>query len=259
MASIKNKHNHALTNWLKVIIFAIVMIAPFFAVFAGTAYTVFNKNAKDSYYGETINQKTEKHITQYSQNKNYTFYISNGTYVSTNITNGNQIYIENLEIEQYNGNATIDFSTHQYWRFRRGNESTNLLIEYYNQETNDYTWYVNLGQNTTWTLKFTLTQNNSTATDWLSQIYYYEYNNYSYLSSAFYYNVEQLKTQPLFAWTKDTGIYGTFNAMCEGLDQQDGILPLLLTYWTLNTCIYIVFDIILVTFTKIIHIISRSD
>lgn len=45
------KHDHSLTNLLKVSIFAIVMMAPFFAVLLESLYMICNKNAPSNYTG----------------------------------------------------------------------------------------------------------------------------------------------------------------------------------------------------------------
>lgn len=47
----KVKHDHSLTNLLKVCIFAVVMMAPFFAVLLESLYMIVNKNAPTNYTG----------------------------------------------------------------------------------------------------------------------------------------------------------------------------------------------------------------
>lgn len=130
MGKLKDAHDHALTQWLKVIIFGIVMLAPFFAVLTECMYMICNKNAPLNYTG-----------TQ---------------------------------------------------------------------------------------------------------------------QDVFYNAINNIATKPIFNWTINTGIYTTINAMTTGLDMGTGAntLAILLTYWALNTAIYIVFDIIIVLFVKLTHFIN---
>lgn len=73
--------------------------------------------------------------------------------------------------------------------------------------------------------------------------------------NVFYLAVSKIATQPIFSWTTNTGIYTPINAMLTGLDFGTGtnVLAVLLTYWSLNAAIYIVFDIIIFMFTKLTH------
>ena len=80
--------------------------------------------------------------------------------------------------------------------------------------------------------------------------------NYTGTQQDVFYNaVNNITTKPLFNWTTSTGIYATINSMCTGLDFRGSanILSILLTYWSLNTAVYIVFDIVISLFTKLTH------
>lgn len=74
----------------------------------------------------------------------------------------------------------------------------------------------------------------------------------------FYNAIDELNNQPIFNWTQQTAIYTAINNMCTGLEfgTSGNTLSLLLTYWSLNTAIYIVFDIIIFCFTKITHFLN---
>ena len=78
------------------------------------------------------------------------------------------------------------------------------------------------------------------------------------LDNVFYYAVAQLQTESLFNWCTNTGIYTTINAMNTGLGITDATISLLLTYWALLTALYVVFDIIIVLFTKITHFFTNE-
>lgn len=73
--------------------------------------------------------------------------------------------------------------------------------------------------------------------------------------NVFYEAIDQIGTQPIFNWTTGTAMYTTINGMTTGLDFGSGanVLAILLTYWSLNTAVYIIFDIVIWAFTKLTH------
>lgn len=84
--------------------------------------------------------------------------------------------------------------------------------------------------------------------------------NYTGTQQDVFYNaITNIGNQSIFNWTENTGIYQVINSMCTNLEIGTGsnFLAILLTYWTLNTCIYIIFDIIISVFTKLTHIVNQ--
>ena len=77
-------------------------------------------------------------------------------------------------------------------------------------------------------------------------------------TNVFYTAVNNMNNSTLFNWTEDTAIYTALNSMLVGLELGTGTttLAILLTYWSLMTAIYIVFDIIIFCFTKLTHLIQ---
>lgn len=73
------------------------------------------------------------------------------------------------------------------------------------------------------------------------------------IQNVFYESVAEISNQPLFNWTTSTLMYNTMSTMTTGLGITDTTIPLLLTYWALLTCIYVVFDIIIELFVKLTH------
>lgn len=70
-------------------------------------------------------------------------------------------------------------------------------------------------------------------------------------------NVEKIST---FNFVKDTSTYTTITNAFSGLNINNSILPLLLTYWIIIIAIYLVFEIIIKSFTLILEIIeSKRD
>ena len=84
-------------------------------------------------------------------------------------------------------------------------------------------------------------------------------SNYTGTPQDVFYNaVANLGNKPIFSWTTDTAIYTAISGMTTGLEMGTGAntLALLLTYWALNTAIYIIFDIVIVLFTKLTHLLN---
>ena len=84
--------------------------------------------------------------------------------------------------------------------------------------------------------------------------------NYTGVQQDVFYNaINNIGTKSIFTWTESTAIYTPINNMLTGLEIGTGtnILAILLTYWSLNTAIYIVFDIIIFCFTKITHMLHN--
>lgn len=78
------------------------------------------------------------------------------------------------------------------------------------------------------------------------------------IQNVFYNAVANISTQSLFTWTEDTAIYTAVSGMTTGLEfgSSGNTLAILLTYWALNSAIYIVFDIIIECFVKITHLVN---
>ena len=73
----KTKHDHKLTSLLKVLIFSVVMLAPFTAVYMECAYAICNPNAYQSYGGtytlnkvfyEAMNNMTNSNLFNWAEN-----------------------------------------------------------------------------------------------------------------------------------------------------------------------------------------------
>lgn len=77
--------------------------------------------------------------------------------------------------------------------------------------------------------------------------------------NVFYNALNNIGTQSIFNWTTNTGMYTTISSVCTGLEfgTSANTLAILLTYWIINTIIYIIFDIIIEMFIHLTHIFSR--
>lgn len=262
MEKLKNKHDHALTNWLKVIIFALLMLAPFFSVASKCLYVACNKNAKDSYYGETINELSINYVnvSQLQLNKTYNFdsktvnYSTNRGYLRRN----NYFYIKLLESNSLLPDLVVNNNyylgvykqpalSYNEWGISSERGGSNI---YSTESTSAFIITLKFEL-----LGFAFEEDLLQGTQILGK---YDYNNYSFLDNAFEYGVNQLTKTPAFAWTKNTAIYTPINAMTEGLGftQDNNVIAVLLTYWSLLTAIYVLFDIIISLFVKITHLLS---
>ena len=258
------KHNHKLTNLLKVSIFATLMLTPFLYVGTKCAYVVCNKNAYESYSG--LNQNTQSNISlnnvsdiDYSKN----YYIGN-SYLSqsASATSSAYLYFDVLEVISNTTTTTNE---------------TLLTLEkmyiYANGNTLYYNFYTPENVNTTLTSasNFLIKVNirsyngNTSAIDNLNfdlansnSLYYIDYFIEQQLDNVFEYATYQLTQSDLFKWTENTAIYSGVNAMTSGLGFQNNIVPILITYWFLLTVIYVILDIVLACFTGLTHMITKK-
>ena len=150
--------------------------------------------------------------------------------------------------------------TYQVDRFQCENSSgrTRLIIydtngiqhNYFNwQETATQFYFVN---KTTGNLIISQANTNT-------YIYSMVYTTENTQKNFFYESIDELHNQPIFNWAEHTGIYTAINGMTEGLDMgENNTLALLLSYWAICTAVYIVFDIVIVMFTKITHFIGEK-
>ena len=83
--------------------------------------------------------------------------------------------------------------------------------------------------------------------------------NYTGTQQDVFYNaVNNMTSKAIFSWTEDTAMYTTIDSVCTGLEfgTSANTLAILLTYWIINTLIYIIFDIVIEMFVKLTHMFS---
>lgn len=253
------KHDHKLTNWLKVIIFGCVMLAPVFSVVSKCLYVACNKNAFQSYSDKSYtiqNKITLTNLTDVINTQQYTLNTSNvdftGTYNQTS-------YL--IEYEQ--ANWTTPNNAKYFTIGGSIGHASNYSMTYYDESKN-YISFTRLTEANTYTFILVSTETNGSY--FTNSLFGAELETYQYivetnkLDNAFQYAVEQIPNEQIFAWTKNTGIYTPINAMCNGLgfNAQNNVLAVLLTYWMLCTCVYIVIDIVIACFTKLTHIFGND-
>lgn len=228
------KHNHSLTDLLKILLFAILMLAPVGMVASRCLYVIANKNAYQSY----------SNATEVKTYLNYDSVIGN-TYIMNWVDNNNGMTNNTTQIIPYQS-ITITAPTGAV-KFRYGNNKT---LQFY--DVND----TNLGSQTNIT-SFSYVANSNTSLQtqpWFNR--QLVLTQKVSLDNVFEYSIEQLEQSNLFNWTKNTAIYSGVETMTTQLGITNQTIPILLVYWFLLTIIYIIIDIILKLFTYMTHTLS---
>lgn len=251
----KTKHNHKLTNILKALIFSMVMLAPFFSIATRCLYVICNKNAKDSYSTTYI-----KNLSPITSNN---LLVTGSTYQINEVIYADSTW--NTPIFEYSY-INIDWteygapSNYTYTGFgmRTGTESANKFIFLYEngvQVWENHSSNINI-LNKMLPFQFVLKTYTGGSNNW------FNYFNTSLvttskdtLDNAFEYSLSQIEESNYYNWTTNLGIYEPINNMVIGLG-GNSIISLLLAYWSIYTAIYIVFDIIIVCFTKLTHFVN---
>lgn len=245
------KHNHSLTDLLKILLFTILMLAPVGMVASRCLYVIANKNAYQSYSevetsttsikndGDALNvglQYTFAYTTGYTNTGDNTYYVQNGK------SNIRDLYFEN---ETW----TID----RVELYTNNNQTRLIAYDTNNQSHNKFNWqetspnfYIILGQ----------ARNMPTGTRYYN-VYQISYT-YSKLDNVFEYSISQLEESNLFNWTKNTAIFSGIDAMNSQLSINSPAISIILTYWLILTCIYVIIDIVLKLFTILTHAIGRK-
>lgn len=243
------KHNHSLTDLLKVGIFSILMCAPLIAIGTTCAYAIVNKNAVESYGDKYVTTtQTLTNTNQFVENQNI---IANYKEVTGETT----VYGAYIKYNSISINWTdYGFADHNYNQFRLFNNGTIQL-----KDTNG-TQYTesNKWGNTLKTFTFNFNSITDTASMNGGVSYVALFYSQQTLDNAFYYATEKMTQSDLFNWTQNTAIYTGVSAMCTQLDIETNVIPILIVYWFILTIIYVIIDIVLKCFTTLTHMISKE-
>ena len=257
LKELEKKHDHKLTECLKVIIFSLLMLAPLFASISQMIYVSFNKNAYQSYSGTT------------------TQIVENGYQYNTNVVNDETDLIAD-NIYEFRMNHVNDKFSLYFLNLYIFNDDRLLLycndggyIDVYNEKlelaygiTNLEYYLTNINNLTVY---FTYAEDTLDITDvdiGISQYIFesdflgdtiYSQIETSTLDNAFYYGVNQMTKSELFNWTQNTAVYTGVKAMTDNLQIQTPVVAILIVYWFILTIIYIIIDIVLGLFTKLTH------
>ena len=252
----KLDHKHALTSWLKVILFALLMLAPMFSIAVRCLYVVSNKNAKDSYSGKDtqytqtiINNKNELIIN------NVYHFDSSVSFTNTTQENSRLIGIADLS-NIYSTNTQLHTYLPQASFINFYYSSTNKQLYLYD-ENESVLYSSNITNNIT-QFDFRLTTFNESGLTNTSFLSILDFQNNSPLDNAFEYSISKIADSQYYNWTQNTAIYTGVEAMTTGLGITGATIPILITYWFLLTVIYIVIDIVINLFTYITHFLNKK-
>ena len=236
----RNKDHKPHESIIGKIIYGFLLFMPLLAIGVTCAYAIFNKNAYQSYAGETLNQSDYEHISvnDMEVGKEY-FLITPNSKTYQQQSSNTQFVVSNVTI-----NDTLK-DVNQI-RFYVNTNSTTLTIQGIG---NDSFIYQN---NQTNILKFTFngSNNNNYVNEINTILYEKTYVLSSFVSEVFYYSIDKVQQSPLFNWAEDSLIYTGMTNTCNALNITTPFIPLLMTYWLIISVIYILYDIILV----ILHI-----
>lgn len=244
----KNK-NKGKENIIGKIIYGFALFMPLLTILFTSLYTTFNKNAYQSYYGETINESQKQALTNNSQliNNPDIVYMENNYFLNTTLSGTltyTNVHFETgtLTNQTEENIAFINNSNRLY--FYRGTS-----IIFYNDTNN--TSLVATGNG------IVLSFNNITSTpqsDIYPAFYKWNYNKYSYLDNSFEYGIYKTENSNLYSWSKNTAIYSVLETTCQTLGIETTFIPFIFAYWLLISIIYILYDIALIG----IHIVHKK-
>lgn len=254
------KHNHSLTDLLKVGIFSILMCAPLIAIGSTCAYAIVNKNAYQSYSGNTL--KTNNYINDKDKlifDEIYTFTSEQAT--SVGMLGGYTDFIQ-FEIQDVIYNDTnIDLTQFNAIGFYCS-ENTTIVYYYLNNTSTTFNMNNNFNSNMHVQFTFKYKYNNlpttSNVLEKTNNFYQVTLASNGYIDNAFYYATEKMTQSDLFNWTQNTAVYTGVQAMCTQLDIETNVIPILIVYWFILTIIYVIIDIVLKCFTTLTHMISKE-
>lgn len=261
----KIKHDHKGTKLLKLGIFASLMLAPLLAIAFKCAYVTFNKNAKDSYSGNTNTQEVEytniDSVSDFEVGKRYNFNNYNINTGSSSTQQWQTFFIDNVTIN-YTPWSWVNDQIAKITLYKIANSNTNRVTFYAYDSNNQLLGSSTLVQ-TENALDFdfnyggTLNEQNYT---YFSSLFYFKSTPsvVNTLDNAFYYAIDEMKNNELFNWTTNTALYTPTAAMTNGMGITTTALPILITYWLYLTAIYIVIDIVVELFTALTHMITSK-
>lgn len=229
-------------NIIGKIIYGTLLFMPLLNVLGTSIYAIANKNAYESYYGETINQQDNILLTtndSFELNQKYIF--DSNTYTTTGQVQGayaRGITFSNFKILSI-ANFTLNVSEPTFMGMYIDNNN-NLSITLKN-DNNSQIIYFNGNQ---LVFEFTyLSDNFNSNFKTTNTLYKVEYKNYSFLDNAFEYGIYKTENSPYYNWTTETAINDVIHQTTTTLGINNSFVDLLLTYWLLMTIIYVIYDL----------------
>ncbi len=244
------KHNHSLTDLLKVLLFSIIMLLPFIDVAVRCGYVMLNKNAYQS-YSDTSAMTT----TLVSDNSQIIY----GNNYMINLLESGSSYSENI----FFNSSTIDYdylasSELSYDIIGIRFYPNNTHIRFIEPNSSVHTYELNDEKRTYLNGQtFNLSSGNLVSLNQPVRFYMVTYTT-GKLDNVFEYSVSKLEDSNLYNWTTQTAIYSGVSQMTTQLGITTNIIPIIVCYWFFITIIYIILDIVIRLFTMLTHAIGSK-
>lgn len=229
-----------LFHWL----YAFLMLLPVFFVGGRVAYTIFNKNAYESYSQKQVaNQTLLSSTASLGENLNYKIKFTRYNNVFSG-QNSARVYYTDIDIDwtAYGAPSGYNYDAFQTYKTPHGNPFFYLYL--YVNNTNVYTFWnvenlLNLEFDITITSNITLNGNEV----------FYVYNNFTEnqtLDNAFTYSMNEINENVLFSWAKTSFLVTPFSYIGNlfGVPSTSPIITLL-SYWLSISIIWLVFDLVM--------------
>lgn len=223
------------------------MLLPVFAIGVTCAYAIFNKNAYQSYYGDTINEinyvATETEDLQ--RNKEYKMF----DYPTLTESGWQDYFICGNNFQIIRTSTEFDPTNIVKFGFYVASSRTSVLFYTANNTlVKEYYFDVNPTLQFSFTFesferRYTFNHLQLMSDDFLNEV---QYNSNSFVSEVFYYSIDKVQQSPLFNWAHDsflatpityiTGLFGMSN---------DHVAVMFMSYWLAVSVIWLVFDIVM--------------
>lgn len=214
------------------------MLLPIFPIGVTCAYAIFNKNAYQSYYGETINdEQIHNGYDDLEQTYFYQFQLA--------IVDSGSIEYNVSSVKKVSGTFAFQQDVENikqiYVYLSSGIHYTRVQFN-----DNSYQYVQNLNSNfDNYVLSFNLISKpvNAVFSDY---IYWKSYNRDSFVSEVFYYSIDRVQQSPLFNWAYDSFLATpiTYITNLFGI-ASNHISVMLMSYWLAISVIWLVFDLIM--------------
>lgn len=259
----RNKHDHKATKKLKAWLFGIMLLLPFLFMLPTGLYYGLNQNAQLSerteqqpiYYESNEVNSFDDLINGniYTWNDNYTLTTSNNTITLLTLENIEQLITEYGFIYDVDGICTIvvnNYASFLVYTYTNYNQFYNINSTYFqfvlkavNNTTFDTSLYTHI-----------IKTDRQLVKEYLPITYTND------ISTSIINAWNSTWQNPLFSWTNNTFITTTINNFTSGFGiTADTYISNLITYIAILTAVYVIFDIIIELFTKLTHIVPRSD
>lgn len=210
------------------ILYAVILSFPMISILSRVIYVQSNKNAYQSYYGETINEKIETQIQYDELQNNETYLFSNPIATNNDVNDVGYMYVDN--VKNMNGFLNnIDLSQVAKIRFYKTANYNTLQFYDINETTQIGSFGINNIQ-AQFTFVFKGYSENYNGYQYANYFYKVSYNKYSYLDNVFDYSVSKLVDEQNFGQLNFFQWFG--NLFLN--DTQSNMLYVRFVNWYLN-------------------------